>query len=136
MFGKKERKNPLVKQLNRELEDLRDDCIAMFINSGLRQQDITARGGPTPATISKWLYKETHFPRLHTIQSFVAALGFSLQIAPATHARDMRSTATVSQRLKLDVSFAGKPKMPPKKKRMVRGKIVERIPLHKRKKVA
>jgi hypothetical protein len=116
MFGRKERKNPLKRQLDRELEDLRDDCIALFINSGLTQKQIHERGGPTPTTISKWLYKETHFPRLNTLQSFTAALGYGLQIAPREHVQDIRSTTSVGQRLKLDIGFAGKPKMPRRKK--------------------
>ena len=116
MFGRKERRNPLKRELERELEDLRDDCIALFLNSGLTQRQIHERGGPTPATISKWLYKETFFPRMNTIQAFTKALGYSLQIAPAQHVADMRSTATVGQRLKLDIGVVGKPKMPRRKK--------------------
>lgn len=116
MFGRKERKNPLKKTLDRELEDLRDDCIALFINSGLTQKDIHERGGPTPTTISKWLYKETMFPRIQTIQSFTAALGYGLSILPAQHIADHRATATVAQRLGVyGVSFMGKPKMPRRK---------------------
>lgn len=116
MFGRKERKNPLTKQIDHELEDLRDDCIAIFLNSGLTQKQVHERGGPTTTTISKWLYKETKFPRLATIQSFIAACGYSLQIAPTQQVRDLRATGTVSQRLKLDLGVIGKPKMPRRKK--------------------
>lgn len=117
MFGKKERKNPLKRQLDRQLEDLRDDCIALFINSGLTQQQVHERGGPTPGTISKWLYKESHFIRIQTALSFTAALGYGLTIMPREHIDDLRSTATVGQRLKLDIGFAGKPHMPRRKKK-------------------
>lgn len=80
MFGRKERKTPFKREPLTDLEDLRDDCIALFQNSGLTQKEIHARGGPTPHTISKWLYKETVFPRLDTIRAFVQALGGNLVI--------------------------------------------------------
>lgn len=83
MFGHKERINPLQKELDEDLENMRDDCIALFLNSGLTQQQIYERGGPTPKTISKWLYKETRFPRISTIQSFAKVFGMKLIILKA-----------------------------------------------------
>ena len=77
-FGRKGRRTPLVREQLEKLEDMRDDCIALFINSKLTQKDIYERGGPTPGTISKWLYKETFFPRYSTIDSFLRALGYAL----------------------------------------------------------
>jgi hypothetical protein len=59
MFGRSERKTPFQREQNQKLENLRDDCIALFIDSGYTQKQIHERGGPTPATISKWLYGET-----------------------------------------------------------------------------
>ena len=81
MFGHKERKIPFKHEPDEELEALRDDCIALFINSGLTREEIHRRGGPTSPTLGKWLYKETLFPRLATIQSFVRALGYKLVIS-------------------------------------------------------
>jgi hypothetical protein len=69
MFGRSERKTPFQREQNQKLENLRDDCIALFINSGLTQKQIHERGGPTPTTISKWLYGETHFPTLRIHRS-------------------------------------------------------------------
>lgn len=123
MFGRKERSNPLKRQTDRELEDLRDDCIAMFINAGFTQKQIHERRGPTPATISKWLYKETFFPRLNTIQSFGAALGFGLTLMPLEHIQDRKATGNHTTRLNLTVNFAGKPRMPKRKTKVVRNSV-------------
>ena len=84
-FGRKGRRTPLVREQLEKLEDMRDDCIALFINSKLTQKEIHERGGPTPGTISKWLYKETFFPRYSTIDSFLRALGFALTPLPIEH---------------------------------------------------
>jgi hypothetical protein len=116
MFGRRERKRPLVRENLEQLENLRDDCIALFINSGLRQKDITNRGGPTPQTISKWLYKETHFPRYSTIESFLMALGYGLTVASVEDITRFREQS-ISERLGLDIAIAGRPRMPVKKKR-------------------
>lgn len=62
---------------------MRDDCIALFLNSGMTQQQIHAKGGPTPQTISKWLYKETSFPRYQTLASFLRAMGYRFAILGA-----------------------------------------------------
>lgn len=115
MFGRKPRKKPLERASNEQLENLRDDCIALFINSGLTQKEVTNRGGPTPQTISKWLYKETHFPRYQTIESFLLALGYGMVVAPLADITEERKTKSISDRLGLDVAIAGRPRMPAKR---------------------
>lgn len=85
-FGHKGRTNPIQRELDEELEGLRDDCIALFKNSGLTQQQIHERGGPTPKTISNWIYGITLFPRMSTIQAFTTALGYRLSIVEARSA--------------------------------------------------
>lgn len=65
-----------------ELEDLRDDCIAIVINSKLTFKKVHEQGGPTPQTTSKWLYRETRFPRLSTIRSMLNACDHDLTITP------------------------------------------------------
>lgn len=115
MFGRKNGKRwqrePLAK-----LEDMRDDCVALFLNSGLTQEEVHRRGGPTPATISKWLYKETKFPRLDTMRALVLALGCDFVIMPVDDVATMRSV-NVSERLGLDAEFTGQPRMPARRRR-------------------
>jgi hypothetical protein len=114
LFGRRERKTPLQREPLAKLEDLRDDCIALFLDSGLTQKEIHNRGGPTPATISKWLYKETKFPRLDTIRAFLQVLGAEMVVMSAGEAQKFRNR-NVSDRLGLSVSFVSKPRMPRKK---------------------
>jgi hypothetical protein len=76
----KDRKTPFTREVDDELEAMRDDCIALFLNSRMTQKAVHAAGGPTPGTISKWLYKETLFPRFTTIRDFVKALGCKIVI--------------------------------------------------------
>lgn len=64
-----------------ELEDLRDDCIAVVFNSGQTFKDVHANGGPTPGTIGKWLYRETRFPQLATVRAMLKACGHDLTIS-------------------------------------------------------
>lgn len=116
MFGRRERKRPLQREQLDQLEDLRDDCIALFINSGFTQKEIANRGGPTPATISKWLYKETHFPRYQTIESFLLALDYGLTPMPLAQIAAAHQQP-IAQRLGLDIALAGRPRMPAKKRR-------------------
>lgn len=112
MFGRKERKTPFQREVDDKLEAMRDDCIALFIDSGLSQDDIHERGGPTPKTISRWLYKETRFPRATTIISFVSAVGADLVVVGRSSAV---LEATREARLGLDVALVGRPRMPRKK---------------------
>jgi hypothetical protein len=98
---------------------MRDDCVALFINSGMTQRDVHAAGGPTPATISKWLYKETKFPRLDTMRALVRAVGGEILVVSREQADTLRFNPQ-SERLNLDVSFVGRPRMPrrPAKRRV------------------
>lgn len=80
MQGTKTRKTPFSREIDEQLEAVRDDCIALFLNSNLNQRQIHAAGGPTPGTITKWLYKETMFPRYNTISAFLNALGCHMVI--------------------------------------------------------
>ena len=77
-----ERKKAPVREPLAELEDLRDDCIAVVRNSGLNFKQVKERGGPTPTTTSKWLYRETRFPQLATVRAMLNACGHDLAIAP------------------------------------------------------
>ena len=67
-----------------DLEDLRDDTIAVVLNSGLSFRQVQEAGGPTSQTLSKWLYKETKFPRLDTVRSILQVCGHELRVVP-TH---------------------------------------------------
>lgn len=114
MFGRAERKKPLEKAQSKRLEDLRDDCVALFINSGLTQKDIHQRGGPTPQTISKWLYKETFFPRFDTLERFLMALDYELMPMSSARAQQMRDAGR-NMYLDIDLGFIQRPRMPKKK---------------------
>lgn len=63
-----------------DLEDLRDDSIAVMINSGQSLKRVHERGGPTPQTISKWLYRETRFPQLATVRALLNACDHDLTV--------------------------------------------------------
>lgn len=112
MFGRRDRKTPFERDPDERLEDLRDDCIALFLNSGLTQKELQARGGPTPQTTSKWLYKETRFPRLQTVMAVANALGRELAIV------DPQDPAVVASRTKrLNLSKRPVTSMPAKSQR-------------------
>jgi transcriptional regulator with XRE-family HTH domain len=111
-FGRKGRRTPLVREQLEKLEDMRDDCIALFVNSKLTQKEIHERGGPTPGTISKWLYKETFFPRYATIDSFLRALGYALTPVPLG---DLYQSAEVTRHERLGLPSNVVPLMPTKK---------------------
>ena len=91
MFGRRERKTPYSREPITDLEDLRDDCIALFMNSNITMKEVHHRGGPTPGTISKWLYKETRFPRMDSIRAFLQALEYDLVPMPRIAAQNYRS---------------------------------------------
>lgn len=114
-LGQTVRRSPFVREMDEDLEALRDDCIALFINSGLTQRQIHAAGGPTPGTITKWLYKETFFPRYQTIASFSRALGSKLVIVR----KEVEPKADMTPDLRGGAVWHGKqrPKMPPRKMR-------------------
>lgn len=107
MQGTKTRKAPFLREIDQDLEALRDDCIALFINSKLTQQQIHQAGGPTPQTISRWLYKETAFPRYSTISTFLHALGCRMVVVD--------KAAVVPQEVRTKVTRPNpryRPKMP------------------------
>lgn len=116
MFHRKGRRTPFQRQQDDKLEQMRDDCIAVFIDSGLTQKQIHERGGPTPQTISKWLYGETHFPRYASIEAFLSALGHELMPVSANVAAEMRNKGR-NFYMNVDLSFVGRPKMPVKGKK-------------------
>jgi len=84
------RKSPLKREPLTSLEDIRDDCIAVVLNSGQSFQKVHERGGPTPQTIGKWLYKETMFPQLATVRAMLNACGHEITIAPKGSSRIQR----------------------------------------------
>lgn len=65
-----------------ELEDLRDDCIGIVLDSNMTFKQVHEKGGPTPQTIGKWLYRETRFPQLATIRAMLNACDHDLTITP------------------------------------------------------
>lgn len=110
MFGRKRngRKTPFKREPIAELEDLRDDCIALFLNSGLNFQQVHDQGGPTPQTVSKWLHKETQFPRLDTMRALCKAIGGDMVIVGA---RTASQIAGRSQVTRLNIPLPTPPKM-------------------------
>lgn len=115
MQGTRARVSPFAREIDEDLENLRDDCIALFLNSGLRQVDITAAGGPTPSTITKWLYKETRFPRYQTIAAFLRVLGSKLIVVN----KDILPVADLDPGVRDKVAWQGRsrPVMPARKAR-------------------
>lgn len=83
-------KKPTKREPLTSLEDLRDDCIAVVINSGQSFKRVHERGGPTPQTTSKWLYRETQFPQLATVRAMLKACDHELTIAPKNSQRIQR----------------------------------------------
>ena len=65
-----------------ELEDLRDDCIGIVLDSNMTFKQVHEKGGPTPQTIGKWLYRETRFPQLATVRAMLNACDHDLTITP------------------------------------------------------
>jgi hypothetical protein len=86
----KARRGVVAREPRADLEDMRDDCIALFLNSGMTMKQVEGQGGPTVGTISKWLYKETRFPRMDTIRAFLRAVGADIVIVPAAQAEQIR----------------------------------------------
>lgn len=65
-----------------DLEDIRDDCIGIALETKMSFKDIHSKGGPTPQTSAKWLYRETRFPQLATIRAMLRACDYDITIAP------------------------------------------------------
>lgn len=97
------------------LEDIRDDCIAIFLNTNMTQEEVHQNGGPTPTTISRWLYKETRFPQFATVRSLLKACGADLVAVSGGKASDLRHQ-TQEDRLDIEPSD-GKPTMPKRQAR-------------------
>jgi hypothetical protein len=106
--GRRQRKTPFKREPNAELEDLRDDSIALFLNSGMNFQAVHANGGPTPQTVSKWLHKETMFPRADTIRAICRAVGGDLVIVGAKTAGQIAGRSQVTR---LNIPLPTPPKM-------------------------
>lgn len=107
MFGRKERSTPYQRDPLVTIEDLRDDCIALFRDSGMTMKAVHEAGGPTPHTISKWLYHETRFPRLDSMKALVKAIGGEIMIVGPQIAAQLRRSGPRS-RLELDGSYGTK----------------------------
>lgn len=67
-----------------DLEDLRDDTIAVVLNSGYSFERVHREGGPTAQTLRKWLYRETRYPRLDSVRSTLQACGYDFFVLPQT----------------------------------------------------
>lgn len=78
------RKHNFRREPRTDLEDLRDDTIAVVLNSGKSFKKVEEDGGPTAGTLSKWLYKETLFPRLDTIRAALQACNYDFAVVPIT----------------------------------------------------
>lgn len=76
------RKSSLRREPIAELEDLRDECIGIALETKRSFKDIHERGGPTPQTIGKWLYRETRFPQLATVRAILRACEYDLVVSP------------------------------------------------------
>jgi hypothetical protein len=105
MFHRKGRSTPYVREPLVSLEDLRDDCISLFRDSGLTMQAVHENGGPTPGTISKWLYHETKFPRLDTMRALMRAVGGEMVVVGSAMAARLRQTSQ-TDRLGLSMPIA------------------------------
>lgn len=100
-----------------QLEDIRDDCIAIFLNSGMTYEEVHANGGPTHNTITRWLYKETRFPQFATIRTFLKACGSDLVVVSERMSDKLKGTLTDGERLGVEADYIGKPTMPRRKER-------------------
>jgi hypothetical protein len=117
MFGRKERKFAFKREPITELEDLRDDCIAVFLNSGLTMKAIHEKGGPTPHTTSKWLYRETRFPRMDSVRSMLQACDYELTIKPLAEVEvEMISERNPERRLRMSTYTTKMPRRKAKRK--------------------
>lgn len=76
------RKTPFKREPRTDLEDIRDDTIAVVLNSGKTFKQVQEDGGPTAQTLSKWLYKDTRFPHLDTIRSALQACDYDFVVLP------------------------------------------------------
>ena len=76
-----DRKQFLERQADAEkYEDLRDDVISLVNNSGLGYDEIHARCGPHPRTLSAWANKEVSRPQMGKMLSTLRILGRDIGI--------------------------------------------------------
>jgi hypothetical protein len=61
-------------------EDLRDDVMSLVKNSPLTFEEIHGKCGPHPNTLTKWMDKTIHAPRLGKLQSVLRVLGYDLGV--------------------------------------------------------
>lgn len=61
-------------------EDLRDDVISLVKNSHLTFEEIHGKLGPHPNTLTKWMDKSTHAPRLGKVQATLRILGYDIGV--------------------------------------------------------
>jgi len=107
-----------------DLEDLRDDCVAVVLNSGNNFKQVHEKGGPTPTTISKWLYKETMFPQLATVRAMLNACGHEITIAPKGSSRIQRINPEGDEHVEMPVKTTPRVSMLTRSKRssaMIKG---------------
>lgn len=117
MFGrKKDRKTPFVMEPRADLEDMRDDSVALFLNSKMSFEEVHAAGGPTGPTVSKWLYKETRFPRLDTMRALCRAVGGDIRVVGAK-TNDELDGYSAARRLNITPGTASKMDMAAHNKR-------------------
>ena len=62
------------------IADLMEDTISVIRNSKLTFEQIRAKGGPCPATLVKWLSRETTRPQLNTLRAALVACGADFYI--------------------------------------------------------
>lgn len=63
------------------IEDLRDETMSIVRNSGKTYEEIHAKWGASPSTLTKWQYREVLRPQLNLIRGTLLACGYDLVIA-------------------------------------------------------
>lgn len=58
-----------------DIQDLRDDVMALIRNARVDYEDIHAKFGPTPTTLNRWDKKEIKAPRIGKMRSALRAIG-------------------------------------------------------------
>lgn len=61
-------------------EDIRDNTISILKNSGVSDELVHARNGPTPLTLARWRAKKVLSPRMSSIRSALRAVGKDIGI--------------------------------------------------------
>ncbi len=68
------------------MDALREDCISIYRNSRLSLEEVRARGGPTPNTVSRLLSRESS-PQLATCIALLRVCGHDLYVGAGVRAR-------------------------------------------------